>query len=210
MNYLYRRVSGCVLVATLGLSGCAHQIAFQDARYSIQSKRYDASIVAVIDQDTLHNTVSIRSFMTGIAQSWDAEPGLMLKQVADIELPQMFDQYRFASSYEEPKGSGRRVILEMTIPSYQFADFHATITVRAIAYAPGKHVLFDRTYTDAGVTEGSKMFWAGAFGMQSAVRTSSLDAFKKIFTSIRGDLKDALRTAGTASVSSAAANSGVP
>ncbi len=36
------------------------------------------------------------------------------------------------------------------------------------------------------------MVWAGAFGMKSAVRVSSLDALKKIFKQIRIDLSDLL------------------
>lgn len=80
-----------LLVSIVWLSGCAHSISFQELQYDISSKRYDESVVAVIDSNTLERTVSIRSFMTGIAHSWDARPGQMLKQVADIELPQMFE-----------------------------------------------------------------------------------------------------------------------
>jgi hypothetical protein len=37
------------------------------------------------------------------------------------------------------------------------------------------------------------MFWAGAFGMKSAIRQSSLDAYKKVFAELRTDLTAALR-----------------
>lgn len=194
MSSLSMYTARYLVIFALGLSGCAHHIAFQDAHYNIQTKMHDASIVAVIDQNTLNNTVSIRSFMTGIAHSWNAQPGQMLKQVADIELSQMFDHYEFASRYQEPNVRDRRLILEMTIPGYAFADFHASITVRAIAYALGKKVLFNKTYTEQGETQGAKMFWAGAFGMKSAIRQSSLDAYKKIFTAMRGDLTEALES----------------
>ena len=55
-------------------------------------------MTAVIDQRTL-NRVPISSFMVGIIHSWEVEPGDMLKQVADIELPQMFAHYDFSNIY---------------------------------------------------------------------------------------------------------------
>ena len=39
------------------------------------------------------------------------------------------------------------------------------------------------------------MFWAGAFGMKSAIRQSSLDAYKKIFIRLRKDIHDVLKAA---------------
>jgi len=179
-------------ISLLLLGGCAHQIAFQDAGYTIAPERQNADIVAVIDPATLDRVVSIRSFMTGIANSWDAQPGQMLKQVADIELPQMFNNYQFATSYPQPQN--RVIVLELSIPNYQFADFKANISVRAIAYGPNKVELLDQTYTAVGESQGGKMFWGGAFGMKSAVRQSSLDAYQKIFAQLRGDLANALKS----------------
>jgi hypothetical protein len=38
------------------------------------------------------------------------------------------------------------------------------------------------------MSQGGKMFWGGAFAMKSAVRQSSFDALKKIFSALRQDL----------------------
>ncbi len=65
----------CLLFSVVWLSGCAHQIAFQDLHYPIQANKYDKGIVAVIDTNTLDSTVSIHSFTTGLAHRWDARPG---------------------------------------------------------------------------------------------------------------------------------------
>ncbi|MFO1431014.1 MAG: hypothetical protein U1F76_12850 [Candidatus Competibacteraceae bacterium] len=181
-----------LLASVLLLGGCAHQIAFQDAAYTISAERQNADIVVVIDPLTLNRVVSIRSFMTGIAHSWDAQPGEMLKQVADIELPQMFNHYQFATSYPQPQNQA--IVLELSIPNYQFANFRADISVHAIAYGPNKVELLDKTYTASGETQGGKMFWGGAFGMKSAVRQSSLDAYQKIFVQLRGDLANVLKS----------------
>jgi hypothetical protein len=37
------------------------------------------------------------------------------------------------------------------------------------------------------------MFWGGAFGMKSAMRQSSLDAYKKVFVELRADLAAKLK-----------------
>jgi hypothetical protein len=172
--------------------------------YDIGTNKQDASITTVIDPDTLNRTVSVRSFMTGIANSWDVQPGEMLKQVADIELPQMFDRYTFATANAEPSSTMPGVTLQLTIPDYAFSDFHAKITVHATAYAAGHPPLLDKSYSEQGESQGSKMFWAGAFGMKSAIRQSSLDAYKKIFVTLRGDLKRALDASAKVGVSDAA------
>ena len=82
--------------------------------------------------------------------------GQMLKQVADIELPQMFNNYQFATSYPQPQN--RTIVLELSIPNYQFDDFKANISVRAIAYGPNKVELLDQTYTAVGESQGGKIF----------------------------------------------------
>lgn len=189
-----RIVHGVAAAALLLGAGCAHQITFEKPEpYAIAGAREQAAVTAVIDPQTLGNKVSIRAFMTGIAQEWQAEPGDMLKQVADIELPQMFSSYEFATAYREPAAGPRRIVLEMTIPSYEFTDFRAKVSVAATVYGDGRKELLRRTYTAEGESQGAKMFWGGAFGMKSAIRQSSLDAFKKIFVQLRSDVSAALR-----------------
>ena len=187
-------VKACVLGGFIGLVGCAHRytVAFQDLSYPVATKKYDAGVVAVIDRSTLSNTIQIQSFMAGVGNKWEAQPGEMLKQVADVELPQMFKYYRFSTDYQVADQGRRRITLYMTVPSYAFQDFHATITVHVIAYNRHKAVLFDKTYTESGFRQGAKMYWAGAFGMKSAMRQSSLDAYKKVFADMRADLRKVL------------------
>jgi len=154
-------------------------------------------VVVVIDQATLDQTVEVHSWMTGIAHSWDARPGQMLKQVADVELPQMFSWYELTPAYRPPAaGAARPLALQLTVPSYRFENFHATVSVHAIARGSGEASLFEKTYTKDGDTQGGKMFWGGAFAMKSAILQSSHDAYKKVFADRRQDLKVALDSQG--------------
>jgi hypothetical protein len=147
-----------VLLAT----GCHYDIRF-DINYSTQSRLYDASLVAVIDPQTIDKTVTIKSWATGIANSWDARPGEMLRQVSDIELLQMFKYYRVSPAYEEPQEGADRLTMELTIPHYAFSDFHPTVVIQARVYRPGKALIFDRSYRDEGDSQGGKMVAAGGF-----------------------------------------------
>jgi len=182
-----------LLPSSLGLIGCHHQIAFEDIAYTIESPKQETAIWVVIDQNTLNQLVPIRSFMTGFAHSWEAKPGEMLKQVADVEFPQMFSSYELSQVENELSSEGGPLTLILTVPQYTFADFHALVTVRAKAYLKKDVILLEKAYTKDGIRQGGKMFWGGAFAMQSAMRQSSFDAYKKVFAELRSDLLKVLR-----------------
>jgi hypothetical protein len=77
--------------------------------------------------------------------------------------------------------------LVLSVPSYTFENFRASVTVQAAAYGEGKRNRLQRTYSAQGDTQGVKMFWGGAFAMKSAIRQSSFDAFKQVFEQMRPD-----------------------
>jgi hypothetical protein len=187
------RLALALLTWSIVLLGCVHRIAFNEAdpkwHYAIDGPRHDgAALVAVIDQKTLANTYSFRAFSTGIAQKWVAEYGKMLAQVSDVEFPQLVGVYARSLSYEEPSTGNPRLTLDLSVPSYTFADYHATITVHVDAYGTNKTLLFSSSYTGNGANESGKMVGLGAFGQLSAVRQSSLGALKDAFAKMRPDI----------------------
>lgn len=169
-------------------TGCHHDIRFEEVAYSTGSKQYDAGLVTVISSQTLGQVVTIKSWATGIANSWDARPGEMLRQIADVEFPQMVKSYRLSTQYDEPKEGAARLTVELSVPHYAFSDFHTTVVVQARVYRPGHALAFEKSYREEGDSQGGKMVGAGAFGMKSAVRQSSFDAYKKVFAKLRADL----------------------
>ncbi len=176
------------------LTGCSYPVSFQELQYDIATPQYDESVVGIIENDTLEKKVSITSALAGGANSWDAMPGLMLKQVADVELPQMFKKYKLTDSLDDAFQDHSELYLLMTVPRYEFKDFHAFFTIGLVAYNQSKKIVLERTYNEEGSTQGAKMFWGGAFGMKSAVRQSSLLALKTIFKKIRKDLVELLQS----------------
>ena len=182
-----------LILSSLGLIGCHHQIGFEDIGYTIASPKQETALLVVIDQNTINQLVPIKSWMTGIAHSWEAKPGQMLKQVADVEFPQMFSSYEWSSAEKEFPSEKGPLTLILTVPQYTFADFHAVVTVRAKAYQKTDQILLEKTYTKDGIRQGGKMFWGGAFAMKSAMRQSSFDAYKKVFAELRSDLLKVLK-----------------
>lgn len=178
------------LILALIFCGCAHEVAFQDAHYNIGGTRDPHRVTVVIDKQTLASKEVINSGMAGVVNDWEVQPGEMLKQVSDIEFPQMFESYKLQTSYPTDSPDADRAIIELSIVQYDFSDFHAKITTRVVVskMEPGKRVLIDRTYYGTGATQGGKMFWGGAFAMKSAIRQSSIDAYQKIFKQMREDL----------------------
>lgn len=183
----WRNLAAGVLLLLLA-TGCHHDIRFEDLAYSTGSKQNDAGLVAVISPQTLGQVVTIKSWATGIANSWDARPGEMLRQIADVEFPQMVKSYKLSGQYDEPNEGASRLTVELSVPHYAFSDFHTTVVVQARVYRPGHALAFEKSYREEGDTQGGKMVGAGAFGMKSAVRQSSFDAYKKVFAKLRADL----------------------
>lgn len=190
-----------LLISALASSACTHRIAFNETdpswHYVIGTPRRDgAALVAVVDQRTLNDTYAFRAFSTGIAHKWVAEYGRMLGQVSDVELPQLVEIYARRTSYEEPPSGAPKLTLEMTVPSYTFEDYHATLSVHVDAYGTNRTLIFSKSYTGNGQNEAGKMIGLGAFGQMSAVRQSSLDAFKQAFAKMRPDILAALASEG--------------
>ncbi len=169
-------------------TGCHHDIRFEDIGYSLDQKKFDAGLVSVITPESFAQKKPIVSFMTGAAHTWEAHPGEMLSQIAEVEFPQMVRYYHAASSYEEPKEGAQRLTVELWVLHYDFSEFHATVVVQAKAYGPGRELIFDKSYRSEGDTQGGKMFWGGAFGMKSAIRQSSFQAYQSAFSRLRLDL----------------------
>jgi hypothetical protein len=187
------KLATLVLLA-ISVTGCAihHPVTFENATYTTGASRQAATVVAVIDKSTLEKKVPVRAASAGYGNIWEIQPGDMLKQVADAELPQMFSSYAFSSTDQAPPGSGPGIVLGLSVPNYAFADFHASITVHAVSKTRSGSVLFEKDYSASGTAQGGKMFVAGAFGMKSAIRQSSLNAYQQIFAQLRADLEQAL------------------
>ena len=101
-------------------TGCHHDIRFEDIGYSLDQKKFDAGLIAVITPETVSQGRPIISLMTGAIHTWEAHPGEMVRQIAEFEFPQMFQYYRTAIEYQEPKEGDKRLIVELLAQHYDF------------------------------------------------------------------------------------------
>ncbi len=115
-----------------------------------------------------------------------------MERKADIEFPQLVGSYQRASSYVEPTTGEKRLTVVLTVTSYIFEDYRAKLTLHAQAFGGGRTQVLSRSYSAEGYIEASKIINAGMYGTKSAVRQSSLDAFKKAFQQMRPDIVEAL------------------
>jgi hypothetical protein len=58
--------------------------------------------------------------MVGPGYTWEARPGERLRQIVEVEFPQMFQYYRTALEYQEPKEGDKRLIVELLVQHYDF------------------------------------------------------------------------------------------
>jgi hypothetical protein len=195
-----------LVVGALALAAC-HRVQFGDITHTISATKHDTAIVAVIDETTLAQTVSFRSGAAWWTHRYDVKPGVMLKQMADAELPQMFTHYEVANTYRPPS-EGKGITLVLSVLRYAFRGFHAIATVHAAAYDASRKRVFEKDYTHEGRSQSGKIVWGGAYAIPSAVRQSSYDAYERIMADLRQDLDRALRPAvaqhGTASPAASA------
>jgi hypothetical protein len=181
------RICQGLMLAMLAVfaTGCAHQVAFQDIGYQVNEELRTEPLIAVISAAERARVVPVRSIMTGAAHSWDAEPGVMLVQVTEVELPQMFERFKLV---EQVHGDDAGYLLYLSVPEYSFANFRATVVTHARLLDGDGTELLDQLYSAEGPSRGGRMLWGGAFAMKSAMRTSSVEAFQEIFEAMRADL----------------------
>ena len=98
----------------------------------------------------------------------------------------------------KPTSGNKRLTLVLTVPSYVFRDYRAKLTLHVEAFGPGRTPIISKSYSSEGHSQAGKMIGAGAFGQKSAVRQSSLDAFKKVFVQMRAEVIAALEGSATA------------
>lgn len=180
------------LLLLVGAAGCTHTIAF-DAdtawHYRVSTPRQSgAALVAVIDEATLADTYDFRAFSTGIAQKWVAEDGRMLGQIADVEFPQVVEFYERSTTYKDPDRGDPRLTVVLSLPEYAFKDYRAKVRLHVEAFGPDRRLLLSKDYPGDGDSQAGKMIGLGAFGQKSAVRQSSLVAFRNAFDAMRADL----------------------
>lgn len=189
-NFVARLV---LLLALVVMTGCAHQVGFDpDAEYELETVRQEVPLLVVIDEETREHEEEVRSATVGWGHVWHVQVGEMLHQVADLEFSQTYAEHDIVAEGEATGRDGQDIKLELRVPEYRFEGFEARMRVQANAYSADGESILDESYYAVGQSQGAKMFWGGAFAMKSAIRQSSMDAYRQAFRRLRDDLEEAI------------------
>ena len=138
-----------------------------------------------IAPETLNHRHEFRAGTTGYANLWIVEFGKILEDTLQSDDVQA----AFKSLSEASEQSSDDVMLmEFRLVDYKFEGFEARVRLHVKATRDGKMIL-DKTYYKTGISQGGKMFWAGAFGMKNAIQQSTKNAIDQILYLALTDIK---------------------
>jgi hypothetical protein len=125
-----------------------------------------------------------RAAVTGYANLWIVDIGKML----DDTLKSADVQKAFGSlnKIEEMNAAAGRLLV-FELKSYTFEGFGAHIVMN-ISLSRSGNVVFNKTYSQDGKSQGAKMFWGGAFAQKNAVQQSTKLALDEILRQLIADL----------------------
>jgi hypothetical protein len=179
-------------LAIISVTGCTipHHIAKDYPQYlannSGQSNLETTDKVAryALSPSTQQHRYEFRAMVTGYANLWIVEFGQML----DAALMSADAQRAFGgiSKVSDAKATGPDLLV-FDLQHYSFEDFGAHI-VLTVSIVTADGVAFEKIYTQDGKSQGSKMFWGGAFAQKNAVQQSTKLALDEILGQLIVDL----------------------
>lgn len=181
-----------VAVIVLNTSACSirHVIEQDYPQYLLNNTsaanlpKTDKASEYVLTPNTQQHRYEFRAAVTGYANLWIVEFGKMLDDtLMSTDVQNAFGALRKVS---DPSGISNNVLI-FDLRNYTFEDFGAHISLK-ISLSRSGQVVFSKTYTQDGKTQGGKMFWGGVFAQKNAVQQSTKLALDEILRQLISDL----------------------
>ncbi len=181
-----------VVAVVTGTSACTirHHIEQDYPQYLVNNAgeaklpKTDKASEYVLTPATQQHSYEFRAAMTGAANLWIVEFGKMLDDtMMSSDVQTAFNAIRKISDTSAASGN----LLIFDLQNYTFSDFRAHVSLK-ISLSRSDQVVFSKTYTQDGKTQGGKMFWGGVFAQKNAVHQSTKDAIDKILRELISDL----------------------
>lgn len=189
------------IAASLLTGACTHQVHPDYAQYLINNQgavtfpRVAKSADYYLPPGTDDHNYKFSSAMGGLGNSWAVQFGRILD--ATMLGTDVRTAFGDVEKIESPKG-GKGLVMIYAINSYVFEGFQAKVNL-TITARKGSKKLLSKKYFAAGISQGGKMFWGGAYAMKNAVQQSTKSALDQILTEFIGDLKRVYRARSTPS-----------
>ncbi len=200
-----------LLSVCVALGGCAYNVSSDYANYLESNQgetRFPKTNVNAryyIAPQVRGHSYQIRSVMAGAANTWNVHFGQMLAGTLESA-----DYQAAFTSLTETKDADAAagLVFKYQRANYAFTNTQARIGLTIEVYRNGERV-FTEKYSQNGISQGGKMFWAGALGMANAVQQSTKSALDKILADSLADfqvvMKNPIVAPQTALVTSASA-----
>ena len=179
-----------VVAVALLLCGCSirHDVAKDYPQYLINNQgtsQLPSTTTAsayTISPATASNHYEFRSAMAGYANVWVVQFG----QILDDTL-QSHDVQTAFGKLAKSEGGSNDGLLVFDLQNYTYVELGAHVSLK-VTYRRGNQDVFSKVYQTDGTTQGSKMFWGGAFAMKNAVQQSTKLAIDNILRQLIVDL----------------------
>jgi hypothetical protein len=187
-----RAMAGFVAFVGLALgSGCTftHDVVQDYPQYLINNQgeshlpRTSAASTYALTPATRSHHYEFRSALAGYANLWVVAFGQLLEVTLQSRDVQLAFGGLTPPGAEDPQAG----TLVFDLQSYAFEDMGAHVTLQVSHRRAGAE-LFSKLYTADGSSQGSKMFWGGAFAMKNAVQQSTKQALDDILRQLIADL----------------------
>lgn len=134
--------------------------------------------------ETQQYTYEFRAAVTGYANLWEVNVGKILDDT--LRSQDVQNAFGLLKKVTEPLADSDGLLI-FDLKDYKFEGFSAHITLD-ISLSRSGNVVFSKTYTESGKSQGGKMFWGGAFAQKNAVQQSTKLALDEILRRLITDL----------------------
>jgi hypothetical protein len=186
-----------ILCVAVSCGGCSikHMVSDDYPQYLVNNQdlskfpktQYMAEYL--LTQNTINHHYEFRAAMTGYAHLWIVEFGKMMETTLEsADMQAAFKRLTKAVG----DGTSSAMIMKYDLIDYQFEGFEARVKLR-VSVAKTGVTIFDKTYFEKGLSQGGKMFWAGAFGMKNAIQQSTKSAIDKVLIQSLNDMNSSVK-----------------
>jgi len=183
---MFKRIVVLLFLLVLTMSyGCSidHNVADDYRQYLANNKGNSNLLKTDFEADysltdfTDKHHYEFRSATVGYANLWIVDFGKILDET--LQSPDIQVSFGRLSLARDDLENIKKLVL-FDLQSYEFSDFGAHVSLRIALFESGNKV-FNKVYRADGKTQGSKMFFAGVFGMKNAIQQSTKLAIDQIF-----------------------------
>jgi hypothetical protein len=181
-----------VAIIALSTSACSirHFVELDYPQYLVNNAgqtnlpKTDKAAEYFLTPATQQHRYEFRAALTGAAHLWIVEFGKMLDDtLMSADVQKAFSSLRKISDMSAASNN----LLIFDLQDYTFANFSAHVSLKISLFRAGQ-VVFSKTYTQDGKSQGGKMFWGGAFAQKNAVQQSTKFALDEILRQLIADL----------------------